>query len=263
MSHLEYLESDYCFCTLALGINYRLLTQALAKDLEKFAPGQFFVVGTDDPEAFRDYPNVIPFKLKQTGILKCYHDKRFVLAKSLQDFPTAIFIDADTTIVQPIPPSLKVTPGVIGYHEALLKHIETYRPQNVPSIKRVAAKLNINLEKSQWIGESLLIFTRDDGKEREFIEVWGKIASYLELKGMHSGQGNIMALAATKVGWEVKVNEALVQVNQARQHLDFGRQQKTIVPINFKTKIQQKLKYYYRLSKAKIESLKDFDFYYG
>lgn len=61
---------------------------------------------------------------------------------------------------------------------------------------------------------------RDGGKEQEFIKFWGIIARYLELRGMHSGEGNIMKLAASKVGLKIHTDKIIQRLNRARQHLN-------------------------------------------
>ena len=78
-----------------------------------------------------------------------------------------------------------------------------YRAKDIKYIKHLADKLDLDINKVKWIGESLFIVSKDNGKEQEFIDIWGKLASYLELRGMHGGEGNIMGLAAAKVGWKV------------------------------------------------------------
>lgn len=67
-------------------------------------------------------------------------------------------------------------------------------------------KLNIYDElfnSSGWIGEVLFIIVRDNGKEIEFLEIWGKIFKYVELKGMYVGEGSLMGLVVIKVGWVI------------------------------------------------------------
>ena len=74
-------EKDFCFATLALGKKYRVLALLLAEDLEKYSPNTSFVILTDNPREFSGRSNVLAFKHRQQGV-KCWHDKRFVLAKA-------------------------------------------------------------------------------------------------------------------------------------------------------------------------------------
>ena len=58
-------KKDFCFCTLALGKKYRDLAKNLTLDLDKYAPGVSFVIGTDRVQDFADYDNAIAFRLYQ------------------------------------------------------------------------------------------------------------------------------------------------------------------------------------------------------
>ncbi len=252
-------SNNFCFCTLALGKKYRVMVKELAKDLKQYSPDTFLVVGTDQPSEYLDSNNIISFKLVQQGIFSCYNDKRFVLEKALSQFYTAIFIDADTRIQSQIPKTILCSPGINGCYAELLKHIKKYRPKNIQDIQKVATKLDINLEEVNWVGDSLFIVTQDNGKEQEFLAVWGKIANYLELKGMHSGQGNIMGLAAAKVGWQVEKSDGWKTVKQLTQHLDASHQK---IKKSGWDKFKRRFGYHYRLNKSRLLALKDFDFYY-
>jgi hypothetical protein len=252
--------ANFCFCTLALRKKYQQLTKTLAEDLQKYAPQSKIVVGTDAPQYFDNVPNVIAFKHNQKSILHCYNDKRFVLAESLKLFPTAIFIDADTRLIESLPDSLDFTLGIVGCNQSLVEHNKKYRPRDFPNLIKVSEKLGISSEGVKWIGESLFIVTRDEGKEQEFLEWWGKIALYLEMKGMHSGEGSIMGLAAAKVGWTVDTSEAWLILKNKTNHLDASYQ--SPVKKDFWQPIQKRLGYHYRLNLARLNSLKKYDFYY-
>ncbi|NES87152.1 MAG: hypothetical protein F6K10_40810 [Moorea sp. SIO2B7] len=251
-------EKDFCFCTLALGSSYRKMAKELASDLEKYSPGTFIYIYTDQPEEFREQKNILAFKHYQKGIQRCSNDRRLVIEKVLSKFPIAIHIDADTKLLGNIPDNLEYSPGITGCYENLIKHVSKYRPQSMGIIKNVASKLNIPLENANWIGESLYIVARDGGREKEFLKMWGLIASYLELKGMHGGDGNVMGLAAAKVGWKIERSDSWETVNKLREHLDASHQIKRTSWDNLK----RRLGYHYRLNKARFTALKDFDFYY-
>jgi hypothetical protein len=141
----------------------------------------------------------------------------------------------------------------------MVEHNKKYRPRDLPNLITVAKKLGISSEEVNWIGESLFIVTRDGGKEQEFREFWGKIALYLEMKGMHSGEGSIMGLAAKKVGWTVDTSEALLLLNNYRKHLDVSSQS---AQKSFWQSLQKRLGYHYRLNLARLNALKNYDFYY-
>ena len=170
-------QNQFCFCTLALGEKYRLLAQKLAEDLAKHSPGTFLVLYTDEPKYFNSHGNILAFKHQQEGILHCYHDKRLVMAKALSKFPSAICIDADTRILSNIPNDIEWTPGITaGHYENLIEHVNKYTPERLPHLQNVASKLNLSLEKINYIGESLFIITKDGGKEIEFFKYWALLA---------------------------------------------------------------------------------------
>ncbi|MCL1466743.1 hypothetical protein [Argonema galeatum] len=251
-------EKYFCFCTLALGSKYRNLAKELAADLEKYSRLTKVVIYTDNPEDFREVKNVLAFKHRQKGILHCYHDKRFVLQKALSMFRAAIYIDADTRILADVP-DIEWEPGITGRYENLSEHISKFRPQSMDLMKSVADKLDISWEKANFIGESLYIIARDEGREEYFFTEWDRIGNYLELKGMYGGEGNAMGLAAAKVGWTVKKNEGWEHLNKIRKHLDasYGKGQ-----ITFWENWRRRLGYHYRLNKARLAALKNFNFYY-
>jgi hypothetical protein len=216
-------------------------------------------VGSDQPSDFASCDNIIAFKLKQQGILHCYHDKRFVIAKALQDFPIVIQIDADVRITKDLPKTVEYTPGMIGgFHESLIPHVNKYTPERLERIAKIAAKINLNLEEADFIGESLLIIARDQGKEQEFLRQWGLIGNYLELRGIYAGSGNIIGMAALKVDWKASRSLAWQQIKDATTHLDASHRIKR----SSWEQLKRRMAYHYRLNKARILALKDFNFYY-
>ncbi|MCP2729295.1 hypothetical protein [Limnofasciculus baicalensis] len=255
---MNQFEKDFCFCTLALQPKYRLLAQRLAGDLAQYSPETLLVVGTDEPIDFKEKNNVIAFKHRQEGILHCYNDKRFVLEKALSKCRTAIIIDADTRIVRNIPNNIEWMPGITGRSENLIQHVNKHTPERLPYFQTLAKKLNLSLDNVPWVGESLFIISRDGGKEKEFLKQWGEIGNYLELNGIHSGEGNGIGLAATKIGWTVNLGE-WKEIKAVTQHLDASDEKtSTTVWENW----QRRLVYHYRLNRMRVKALKDFNFYY-
>lgn len=96
-------HSEFCFCSLAIGQQYRALALLLAQDIEKHSPGTKFIILTDRPQDFSHQSNVISYKHQQQGI-KCYHDKRFAISKGLSHCDSCIYIDADMRIISPMAP---------------------------------------------------------------------------------------------------------------------------------------------------------------
>ncbi|HBE17923.1 MAG TPA: hypothetical protein DEG17_17660 [Cyanobacteria bacterium UBA11149] len=251
-------EKDFCFCTLALRQKYRLLAKQLAEDLDTYSPGTSLVVGTDEPEDFREQKNVLAFEHLQKGILHCYNDKRFVLEKALSKFQTAIIIDSDTRIIEKVPSYIEWKSGITAKTENLLIHVKKYNPERLLSLKTVAKKLNISIDDVSWVGESLFIISRDNGKEIEFLKQWGKIGNYLELKGIHSGEGNSIGLAAAKIGWTVN-HANWDEIKAVTNHLDASYNQSSIT---FSDNLKRRIGYHYRLNVTRLQALSDFDFYY-
>lgn len=251
---------DYCFCTLALRPKYRQLTKELADSLVEYAPGVFLVVGTDDPEDFKGCENIQAFPLRQQGILHCYHDKRFVLREALQHFKTAIQIDADTRLTKPIVATIEPLKGLGALHiKKLAEHAQRYNPQRLPHLQKVSEKLNIPFESATYVGESLFALSQSPQVD-EFIEAWGKIGRYLELRGIYSGSGNAIGLAATKVGLEIYPPNWLSEVRSSLKHFDASFEKR---PMTAWQSWNRRLGYHYRLNKERITALKDFNFYYS
>lgn len=254
-------QKNFCFCTLALGQRYRDITKELVKDLETNAPGISLVIYTEKPNDFSSHKNVIAFKHHQQGILHCYNDKRVLCQKAISLFPVAIYIDADTRILESLPEDIEWKPGITGRHKNLVEHVSKYRASSLPILQKLADKLNIydeSFNSSGWIGEALFIIVRDNGKEIEFLETWGKISKYAELRGMHAGEGSLMGLAATKVGWVIN-SEAWQKISRVTQHWDASRSKPKAT---YWDRLQKRIGYHYRLNKSRIMALRDFEFYY-
>jgi hypothetical protein len=252
-------QASFCFCTLALRPKYRLLAQQLAESLEQFAPGIQLIVLTDSPKDFEKNPNVLAFQYRQQGILHCYHDKRFSIEKALDCFDAVVMIDADTRMIAEIPSSFVWKNGLTARHqENLIKHVERYNPERLAAVKEVAAKLDLNPDVT-YVGESLFVVKKDQGKEKELIKYWGMIGRYLELRGIHAGSGISIGLAAAKVGFPVIYDEQLSYINKASQHIGASHQKK---PKTIWEQLSRKIGYHYRLNKTRLQALGNFSFYY-
>src|SRR5215213_1810939 len=109
-NRLQSRTANVCFCTLAIHEPYRRRARLLLED----APRVPWIVLTDEPGEFKDLPvrairhvptgpMAIEFmtKLPPSGNGRggpAYHDKRFALEAALEEFETAIFVDADTRV---------------------------------------------------------------------------------------------------------------------------------------------------------------------
>ncbi|MGL5081555.1 MAG: hypothetical protein ACRC8A_08710 [Microcoleaceae cyanobacterium] len=239
----------------------------LAYDLEKYSPGTTLVICTDSPKDFERCPNVLLYRHTQQGIHRCYHDKRFPLERALSQFPVAILVDADTRIVKDVPENIDWQPGITsGVTNGILVHGGNKdHATRLKCIQDIAKKLGVLPEQVDWTEENLLVMTRDNGKEMDFLNAWGKIGRYLELNHLHSGSGNAIGLAAASVGWKFQ-QSGWHEIDAVRQHFyaNTERQRSAEAPsLSFLESLKRKLVYHSRLNLGRVAAaLNDFSFYY-
>ncbi|MCU0537786.1 MAG: hypothetical protein MUD14_28195 [Hydrococcus sp. Prado102] len=275
-------SQDFCFCSLALGKNYRALALELAKDLEKYSPNTTFLILTDRPDYFKDIANVTAFKHRPESI-KFYHDKRFVIEKALSLFNTCIFLDADMRILEPVPNNLEWLPGITARTGSnIIKHNQGNN-ENIKAIDKVAKKLNLELERVKFVHEFLFVVKSDRGKELKFLKQWEIIGRYFELNGIYAGEGNAIGLAAAKADFPVRFDSVdrisffkdriervrikKGQVNAQEKSIYFEKQKQLEFPNQsifekILSKTNNRIGYLFRLVYLRVISLKNFNFYY-
>jgi hypothetical protein len=232
------------------------------KDLEIYAPGIAAVIGTDNPSTFKGHSNVLAFKLNRSGILHCYHDKRFVIQRALTQFKTVIQIDADTRITASLPASIEPTSGLAAIQiENIVHHAQKYNPERLHYLYKLSNKLQLNLDRISFIGEALFAISANEAEAAEFIRQWDSIAHYLQLHKIHAGEGNAIGLAAAKATLTVLKPAWLDTINQARQHSHVSHA-KSAAKQSLWEQLHRKLDYHYRFGKARIAALRNFNFYY-
>ena len=231
-SRLRKYPVTVCFCTLAIHAPYRQRARLLCA-----APSVPWVVLTDEPEDFAHLPvraiRHIPTgpmavdylaRLPPTGEGRgaaAYHDKRFALLAALQDFDTAVFVDADSRISR-LPPL-----GVFPYGLAVLpvvrrsvaKHLETWGSWRTPVFVELARHITGAadiLHAAQWCHETLVAVTKD-GRESRFFEAWSVGADFLQSRGVYSGEGGVIGIAAAYAGWSVNY-DALTRIAASIRH---------------------------------------------
>jgi hypothetical protein len=222
-----------CFCTLAIHAPYRMRARMLCRDLT----GEPLVVVTDEPADFADLP-VRVIRHHATGPMAidylrrlapardgdgapAYHDKRFALQAALEDFETAIFLDADSRLhapprVEAFPPGLAVLPDI---RESIAEHLETYGSWRRPAFMQLARDLMGDaeaLKSAPWCQETFYAVTKDENEAR-FFWAWEQAVGSLQRQGIHSGEGGVMGLAAAYAGWKVDY-EALAPLAHLVQH---------------------------------------------
>lgn len=222
-----------CFCTLAIHAAYRRRAKLLCAD----APTVPWIVLTDEPDDFAALPvhairhaptgpTAVEYlaHLAPTGEGRgaaAYHDKRFALEAALRDFDTTIYVDADSRItgLPPLgvfPSGLAVLPVV---RKSIAEHLDTCGSWRTPIFEELARHLTGDagiLRTARWCHEALVAVTRD-GRESRFFEAWSLGADFLQARGVYSGEGGVIGLAAAYAGWSVDY-EALTELAACIQH---------------------------------------------
>jgi hypothetical protein len=222
-----------CCCTLAIGAPYR----RRALELIASAPALPWVVLTDAPEAFAhtparalrhaptgpmaaDYLARIPATGQGRGAA-AYHDKRFALLAALEGHATALYLDADSRFeappqLAPMPPGIAVLPVV---RRSVDEHLDLAGQWRRPAFEALAEELlgdAAALREAAWCHEALIAVTKD-GREGRFFEAWGRAADFLQARGVFSGEGGAIGLAAAYAGWQPDL-DALLPVAAAVAH---------------------------------------------
>jgi hypothetical protein len=222
-----------CFCTLAIHAPYRRRARRLCADATTVP----WVVLTDEPDDFAalnlrairhaptgpmamDYLARLPPTGEGRGAA-AYHDKRFALIAALEDFDTAIYVDADCRISALPPPGvfpsgLAVLPVV---RKSIAEHLDTCGSWRMPAFVDLARQLTGDagiLRTAQWCHETLIAVTKD-GRESRFFAAWSLAANFLQDRGVYSGEGGVIGLAAAYAGWSVDY-EALTGIGASIEH---------------------------------------------
>jgi hypothetical protein len=229
-----------CFCTLAIHAPYRRRARLLCADATTVP----WIVLTDEPDDFVDL-NVRAIRHAPTGPMAvdylarlaptgegrgaaAYHDKRFALLAALENFDTAIYVDADSRIAALRPPGvfpagIAVLPVV---RRSIAEHLETCGSWRLEIFAELAEQLTGNaniLQTAQWCHETMVAVTRD-GNESSFFAAWTSGANFLQARGIYSGEGGVIGLAAAYAGWNVD-HEALSDIAAGVHHEGGGPKQ--------------------------------------
>lgn len=231
-----------CFCTLAIHAPYRRRARLLCGDATTVP----WIVLTDEPDDFAALP-VRAVRHAPTGPMAvdylarlpptgegrgaaAYHDKRFALLAALKDFDTAIYVDADSRITTALPP-----PGVFPFGLAVLpvvrksiaEHLDTCGAWRLPVFMDLARHLTGDtdiLHSARWCHETFVAVTKDGGESR-FFAAWSLAADFLQSRGVYSGEGGVIGLAAAYAGWSVDY-DALTDIAASIQHEGGGPKEK-------------------------------------
>jgi hypothetical protein len=221
------------FCTLAIHAPYRRRAQLLCADAAMVP----WIVLTDEPDDFAAL-NVRAIRHAPTGPMAvdylarlpptgegrgaaAYHDKRFALLAALEDFDTAIYVDADCRIA--VLPPLGVFPSGLAVlpvvRKSIAEHLETCGSWRLPAFVELARQLTGDasiLQAAHWCHETLVAVTKD-GRESRFFAAWSLAADFLQARSVYSGEGGVIGLAAAYAGWNVDY-EALIEMEASIQH---------------------------------------------
>lgn len=219
------------FCTLAIHEPYRRRARLLCADL----PRESWFVLTDEPDDFAEL-GVQAIAHRPTGPMAvdylyglpplgtgtaAYHDKRFALQAALEEFDTAVYVDADSRINGRV--LLPTFPSGIAVHSEtrwnVAQHLAVYGSWRKPAFTELAEHLfgdKAVLSAAPWCPENVIALTKD-GRESRFFEAWTEAAEFLQARNVYSGEGGVIGLAAAYAGWEVNFN-ALQPLVSAIQH---------------------------------------------
>jgi hypothetical protein len=150
-----------------------------------------------------------------------YHDKRFALLAALHDFDTAIYVDADSRITA-LPPLGNFASGIAVIpvvRKSIAEHLDTCGPWRMPVFVELARHLTGDADTlltARWCHEALIAVTRD-GREARFFAAWSLAADFLHARGVYSGEGGVIGLAAAYAGWSVDY-DALTDIAASIEH---------------------------------------------
>jgi len=233
-----------CFCTLAIHAPYRQRARLLCAD----APQVPWIVLTDEPEDFADLPvravRHIPTgpmavdylaHLPKTGEGRgaaAYHDKRFALLAALEEFDTAIYVDADSRIIKL--PTLSILPADLAVlpvvRKSVAEHLAACGSWRLPVFEALARQLTGDVEilrRARWCHETLIAVTRGRSTS-DFFAAWSIGAEFLQARGVYSGEGGVIGIAAAHAGWNIDYN-SLKELADLIQHEGGGPKESEIV----------------------------------
>ncbi len=216
------MRSDFCFATLALGKPYRDMAKLLAGDLKTFAPGIPLVVATDAPEEFAGLCDVHPYPHRQTGLFRCLNDKRFAIAAALEHHAAStIFVDADTRIHEALPAQVTFpSPITTIYTPNLAEQVEKWLlPRDRQAVLDAAHGYSLDPRNIKFVWDNLFSVSRQEGREKTFLETWGKVTTAFDFQGVSITDGYCMSIAAGVAGW-TPADTGLQSFDHARHHAE-------------------------------------------
>jgi hypothetical protein len=216
--------TDFSFATLALGKPYRDMAKTLADDLSIHAPGRLLVIATDAPEDFNGCANIRAHPHRQRGLFKCWNDKRFAVGLALQHYSEgALFYDADSRILETLPVEIDITaPLTTDWCPNLREQAEQYlNPRERNLVLQTCFSLGLDPSKITYVDDNIYLVRKDNGRERVFFEIWGKLAAFFDFQGAEIPDGTCMGIAAAVIGWTPSTS-GLQEFARCRKHILSG-----------------------------------------
>ena len=228
--------NNFAFCTITHGEKYKRLGDTIINQMTDM--GYHFYVLTDNPSHYDERKNV--HVIPHTHSYFSYHQKRFVAQACLNDFSTAIFLDADVVykegadldILNNAEHGLHIfaTFGGIG-HTFLNEDINPCDPEirdnrNTkygPRGRQLLDDMGLRYMKDfhglgrmhylEHFLEGKWIVKKQDGVEKKFFEYWNRIAEFTDAFDINlgfkntigAGEGAAMSIAAFNSGINTRV----------------------------------------------------------
>jgi hypothetical protein len=192
----------------------------LAADLAKFSPGVTFLVLTDDPLVFRDVPSVQAVYHRKRSVLG-YNDKLAVIKKALDQYSTAVFVDADVRILAPVHLSPEVfKPGLRTFlirTWAWMRETSDTSPEGPEWQKNDLRMMAILVKEFSlpndgsdipYVVEFLFAITKGGRLDVEaYLRKWNQLAEFCERRRLFIHLGLSMGLAARLTGFPVEQHD--------------------------------------------------------
>ncbi len=239
------LGSTVGLCTLAIHRPYRQRARRLISDQPEIP----WTVLTDDPGDFCDLParaiyhtptgpmasDYLTGRVTTDGhglavshadkfrAAAAYHDKRFALMAARERAATALFFDADARLRGGcLWRKLSFKAGLAAgpvMQRSIREHLHECGSWRLPHFEALADYLGFSgdvLEKSFFLKETFISFTAHPAEEY-FFALWGKAAEFMQSRGVYTGEGGVIGVAAMAAGIDVDF-ESLAELAEFVQH---------------------------------------------
>jgi len=108
---------------------------------------------------------------------------------------------------------------IVARFPSIAAHLDACGPWRLPAFVDFARDLMGNpdiLHDARWCHETLVGVTKD-GKEDRFFHAWDRAAEFMQHRGLYSGEGGVLGLAAAYAGWPIDY-DALTRLDASIRH---------------------------------------------